>query len=125
MGWDGVLELDALMRHELTVDGKVAILIEDVLGCGTKLCGKNYKAAGFDRIPGTIVICALSVDESSVSKRLTVRGEKVCGDETNGTFIVTCVPSMSGSTPPVPDPMPSRTGKWRFTAAGQQKLSLR
>jgi hypothetical protein len=124
VGWDGVLELDAPVTHELTVNGKVALLIEDVLGCGTKLCAKNYKAIGFDSIPGTIVICTISVDESSVSKRLTVGGGKVCGNETNGTFVVACAPSMSGSTPPLPDPMLNHTGTWRFTAAGQQKLSI-
>lgn len=124
-GWDGVLTIK-VPEGRLSVSGNGALRASDILASGKQVVGKNYKAQGFDAVQGTVLNCLVSIDSGSLPQSLSVAGEQVCGKATAGSFRASCSPSMTGSSPPIPDPLAaSRTGKWQILETGQERLQAK
>ena len=117
-GWDGRVSV-SVSPHGMTSDGKAVALAADLERLATHLAGKSYTAEGFSEVPGTATMASVSVDDGTLSQRLIIDGAPVATAHTEGTFRVTCVPSLKAGSPPVPDPAPVKSGTWRVVRCGQ------
>jgi hypothetical protein len=115
--WDG--KVKAASERILMLEGKPVILKSDLEKLKDKLAEKSYKAKGFDDIPGNIASAIVRVTESTLSNVVECQGEFAATVKTKGTFTVSCIPSFKAGSPPVPDPIATRSGKWRAEQAGQ------
>src|SRR5262249_54572040 len=87
VGWDGKLQLES-KTNLLFPEGKGVIRKPDLIALGMKLAGKNYKASGFDDIPGSSIVGNIQVDELTLSDVLECEGQKVATAKTIGTFTI-------------------------------------
>jgi hypothetical protein len=123
-GWDGKVEIVAQgTPHPFTVDGAPVILAADVMALAAKVIGKQYKATGFDDVPGVATTALILVDQGTLSKNSQMTSQKVVLATTKGDFQVVCVPSMKAAAPPIPDPVPMKSGTWKIESAGQSKAT--
>ncbi|ODA33141.1 hypothetical protein A6X21_05085 [Planctopirus hydrillae] len=124
-GFDGRVAVKAEARC-LLVGGRPIVVAEDLVACASEILQKAYKAQGFDKVPGAIIRAEVSVDEQSLCELLTCDGKKAATEATEGTFSITCRPSLSGSSPPLPDPGAlRRTGKWSVAKTFQNFFDRR
>jgi hypothetical protein len=117
-GWDGTVELTA-GNKQFASSGNAVALAADIQMLGPKLVGKMYTAAGFEAIPGSCVMANIVVNQATLSKSVSINGQRCVTAQTRGTFTLGCVPSFGSAATPPPDPNPVKTGTWKFTQLGQ------
>ena len=118
-GWNGQVKLTVESRGT-TVIGKDVATKTDLVSLSGKLTGKKYKASGFDSVPGVVASAFVNVNATTLSNVFTIDGTEVAHLSSEGTFMISCVPSLNTSPPtPIPDPCPVKTGSWRVQKSPQ------
>jgi hypothetical protein len=118
LGWDGKLTLSCA-NHGLAADAKPVGLDEEVLRLAPQLAGRAYTATGFADVPGAVTLAAILVDSATLGLATTCAGRGIVLATTEGSFVVTCVPSFKAAAPPVPDPVVVKRGRWTIDRPGQ------
>lgn len=113
--WDGKLTIECSWNVSLS-DSDI-VLKSDLESLKRKLIGKAYKASGFESSPGNIVEAVIEIDTSSLSNVLECSDEAAATMKTNGAFRVNCVPSLNSVA--APDPVTSKSGKWKIESSAQ------
>ncbi|MDP1562005.1 MAG: hypothetical protein Q8M16_11560 [Pirellulaceae bacterium] len=119
-GWDGLVEL-SVANHKIRVEGKPLALSIDIESLFSQLMGKAYTATGFSDVPGVITMAQVAVTSSTLSEKSAIGGQKLALVSTTGKFTVACTPSLKVASPPIPDPLLMKTGRWKVERAGQSK----
>ncbi len=117
-GWNGIVSVNT-RPHGMASEGKAVALAEDVERLASLVLGKSYTSDGFADAPGVVTAAAVSVDGGTLSPLVMVDGASAVTARTQGTFRITCAPSLKAGSPPVPDPAPTKSGTWRVERTGQ------
>jgi hypothetical protein len=117
-GWDGTLAVTVAAR-ELQADGRPVARPEDLQRVAQKLLSKSYTATGFSDVPGIVTAAQVECSAATLSPVVSHEGTKAVTKATRGTFTVTCTPALKAATPPVPDPVVMKRGRWSVVEPGQ------
>jgi hypothetical protein len=117
-GWDGRLALSCPDRG-LASDTKPVALAEDVENLAQLLAGKLYTATGFEDIRGIVSLPQVRVAIDTLDSNVTCGDRAIVVKSTEGSFTVACVPAFRAGSPPIPDPMPVKRGRWFVERPGQ------
>ena len=122
VGWAGVVTLRG--THRLYSGGIPAILPQELIrGLVRKLtAGRQYTTPPF-AVPGSVVSAVVQIEPGSLSSVFFIDGEPAVVRGTRGTFQVVCAPAQQ-ITPqgPVPDPLPTKSGRWIVRDGGQRRV---
>ncbi|MBL8855425.1 MAG: hypothetical protein JNK57_15770 [Planctomycetaceae bacterium] len=119
-GWDGRGKL-SVADHKFRVAGKPLALASDIESLFAQLIGQAYTATGFSDVPGAITMAKVTVTSATLSEKSAIGGKKLAVAATTGEFSVQCIPSLKAASPPVPDPLLMKTGRWKVESTNQSK----
>lgn len=96
----------------------------DIPGLASELVRKQYKASGFEDVPGVVAAAVVHVDVPTLAPGVAIAGQRVVLADTTGTFRVTVSPALNTSgAVPIPDTVISKSGTWSIRSAGQESVS--
>lgn len=120
-GWDGKLPLQGQACLDfINAQSKPVVLEADFPLASIQIAGKPYTSPPFVT-PGSLASVVLQVNPATLSQAVSVRGQKVVTQATQGTYTLTVmVPAMNPAGPsPVPDPLLVKTGTWMIETGAQ------
>ena len=125
--WGAGKELEITVRgakHPLSCSKNPGIMPTDVLeAIQSQVPGQPYRHRETATSPGTVGFVDASVDTGTLAEKLTVGGERVITDATEGTFtIAASIPSWEGQQA---DPRMRHSGSWKVGRTQQEVLTER
>jgi len=116
-GWDGIISMQISESLFKICDLPVGVK-DDILKIKDLIEGKLYTANGF-KCPGNLSVNDISINSDSLCKLSTVNSIQIINENTVGTF--TMYYSKPATTPKAdPDPLPIKTGTFKFIFINQQ-----
>ena len=117
-GWNGKLSLKASM-HGVRIEKKPVALAGDIELMASHLIGKRYVSKIHKDIPGVVVSATITVKTKSLSRGAPIGGSRMPTTRTTGKFTISCTPAIKAGSPPIPDPVVVKTGKFTVLEPAQ------